>query len=230
MTRWVLLHGWATDHQIWQRQAAAFADRVLFDCPDLPRWEVSWLLEFLDQSPPAATVLLGWSLGSMLACEACAVGHYRPRALVLLAPCASFCQRPDYPWGVSPAILRGMRQRLRREPDKVCQEFYQQLLAPAEQDQWPALEELLPAVCKPDWLADGLDYLQQRDLRPLLSRVQADRILLLHGAEDRIVPPAHSRFLQEHWPQAELVLLPETGHVPFFTRAERVNQLLAGLV
>jgi pimeloyl-ACP methyl ester carboxylesterase len=38
-------------------------------------------------------------------------------------------------------------------------------------------------------------------------------VLLVHGGEDRVVPPAHSQWLVRHCPSAELWLRPRDGHV-----------------
>lgn len=226
MTTLVLLHGWATDHRIWSSQIQSFSGRARLQLPDFPRWEAAWLADYLSAIPAAATILVGWSLGGMLALEACARARYRPRALVLIATGASFCRRPDFGLGVAPAVVRGMRQRLRREADAVRQEFYRQLLGPGDQGWIEELAALLPASCPPAWLAAGLAYLERQDLRPLLPQVAAEAILLIQGARDRIFPPAQAYFLQEQLPGAVLQLLPGTGHLPFLTQAPTVNRLL----
>ena len=43
--------------------------------------------------------------------------------------------------------------------------------------------------------------------------------LLLHGAEDRIVPASHAAWLASHLPDAELWLTPEDGHISVLHRA-----------
>jgi pimeloyl-ACP methyl ester carboxylesterase len=44
-------------------------------------------------------------------------------------------------------------------------------------------------------------------------------VLLLHGEQDGIVPAAHSRWLAEHCPTAELRLFPADGHISVLTHA-----------
>ena len=70
----------------------------------------------------------------------------------------------------------------------------------------------------PGTLAAGLDYLLNRDLRPLLPRLPAGAVII-QGQEDRIVAPAQGEFLQEQLPGARLNLLPGAGHLPFLTQA-----------
>ena len=55
MNTLVFLHGWATDGNIWRRQAEAFSGqgfKVL--TPTFPVWEVSWLTVYLQELPLAA--------------------------------------------------------------------------------------------------------------------------------------------------------------------------------
>ncbi len=52
-------------------------------------------------------------------------------------------------------------------------------------------------------------------------------VRLFWGTEDRTVPLAHSEQLLELLPRAELILIPDTGHVPMVESFERFNPLLA---
>ncbi|GCE78147.1 alpha/beta fold hydrolase [Cellulomonas biazotea] len=44
-------------------------------------------------------------------------------------------------------------------------------------------------------------------------------VLLLHGAEDRVVPPSHARWLAAHLPRARLRVVPGAGHISVLTAA-----------
>ena len=168
----ILVHGWAADSRIWEKQREALEGRAKVWIPELPVWEAAWLQEKLGDFDPAVTILVGWSLGGMLALEACAAG-YRPRALLTIAACASFCRRPDYGVGVAPAAVRGMRQRLQTAPAQVVHNFQRQLLAPGERQWEDYLAKLLPQGVDVPHLSQGLAYLQTRDLREVLPRVEA---------------------------------------------------------
>jgi len=222
----VLLHGWAADSRIWAQQREDFGDQARLWTPDLPVWEADWLAEKLQQFDPAATILVGWSLGGMLALEVCAAG-FRPRALITMATCASFCRRPDYGLGVAPAVVRGMRQRLKTQPLQVVQDFYRQLLSPQELQWQEKLQGLLPQELEPEWLAQGLEYLRSHDLRGELTDVEAEALVIVHGDRDRIAAAAQAYFLREQLPGARLVILPGAGHVPMVTHSRELNKLLA---
>jgi pimeloyl-[acyl-carrier protein] methyl ester esterase len=222
----ILIHGWAADGRIWEQQRAVLEQRAKVWALDLPVWEAAWLEGELRAFDPAQTVLVGWSLGGMLALEVCARG-FRPRALITLAACASFCRRPDFGLGVAPAVVRGMRLRLRTEPDRVVQDFHQQLLGPREALYQEEVHRLLPLDQDPEWLAQGLDYLRSRDLRGVLDQVEAQALVILHGDRDRITAPAQAYFLQEQLPWGRLVILPGAGHVPMVSRSQELNDIIA---
>jgi pimeloyl-ACP methyl ester carboxylesterase len=71
---------------------------------------------------------------------------------------------------------------------------------------------------------DDVSYVTPWDTQP--SDVAAP-VLLLHGEQDGIVPAAHSRWLAEHCPTAELRLLPDDGHISVLTHARDALEWLA---
>ena len=54
--------------------------------------------------------------------------------------------------------------------------------------------------------------------------------LVLHGALDRVVPSAHSEWLFERCPSAELRLTPDDGHLSILRAAESALEWLCDRV
>lgn len=68
-------------------------------------------------------------------------------------------------------------------------------------------------------------------LQAVMGHDVADRLgeiaaptLVMHGMDDRLIPPANGRLLAEHIPGARLVLYPDAGHLFFIERAAEVNR------
>lgn len=59
-----------------------------------------------------------------------------------------------------------------------------------------------------------------------LHRVQCP-VLLLWGAEDRLVPPAYGEAYRKYLPQAEWQLIPQCGHLPMFEREPQFVEAVA---
>ena len=70
MTTLVFFHGWGASGRVWERQAAAFGDRMPVLTPTVPVWEVGWFAEYLRGLDLQECLLVGWSLGGMLLLEA----------------------------------------------------------------------------------------------------------------------------------------------------------------
>jgi pimeloyl-ACP methyl ester carboxylesterase len=87
------------------------------------------------------------------------------------------------------------------DPDKITDTVWEGYQKPLQADHWDrALWELSAAPRGPD-LADQLDRL-------------ALPILVITGDDDRIVPTEQSIRLAEELPNAQLVVIPNCGHVP----------------
>ena len=226
MTTLVFFHGWGASGQVWERQAAAFGHRMTVLTPTVPVWGAGWFSDFLREMPLKDCLLVGWSLGGMLLLDALSrLTGSPPGGLVLVGVAPVFTRRRDYPRGQPPAVVRAMRRALAADPPRLLAEFAGQCLAPGEGAMLSQAREALASQAAPETLAAGLDYLLNRDLRPLLSRLPAGAVVI-QGQEDRIVPPAQGRFLQEQLPGARLHLLPAAGHLPFLTQAAAFNGIL----
>jgi pimeloyl-ACP methyl ester carboxylesterase len=222
----VFLHGWGATGNIWRRQREAFTGPgVTMLTPTLPAWEVSWLTDYLQELPLAETILVGWSLGGMLLLETLAGELFEPAKLVLVATPASFCQRPDHPWGQSRSAVRALRRALITDSRRGLADFASRCLAPGEANfQKDLLKDFQPGTNGAD-LAAGLDYLLNTDLRPQLARIRTETVII-QGERDAIVPPAQTVFLGRHLKNAQVVEFPEAGHAPFVTRAAEFNEVL----
>jgi pimeloyl-ACP methyl ester carboxylesterase len=91
-------------------------------------------------------------------------------------------------------------------------------------DRWPFyLEEngRTPIAA----LAHRTSLLARLDLRPILSQVEAE-LLLIHGKEDRIVPLRYHDEVARALPRSQSVTMPTVGHIPHLTHAEWLADLI----
>ncbi len=171
------------------------------------------LAGLLDASQ-GAVVLVGWSLGAMLAIEAAAAFPEKIAALVLISGTARFCAAPEHQ-GVAPAVLRAMKVGFKRNPQSVLRAFYAQCAAPhaehisgADERHWTAC---LPSEQARHKLLNGLFYLESADLRNILPQLNLP-VLVLHGRADMIVPWQAGAQLAKCLPCGNWKLFDGVGH------------------
>ena len=225
----VFLHGWAASGAVWRRQEEAFAGEFRVLSPDLPTWDPGRLAAYLQDLPLKDAVLVGWSLGAMVLLEGLASLAEKPGALMLVGVAGAFCRRPDQPFGQEAAVVRAMRRALAADPARVLKDFARRCLAPGEEDFREEAEAMFAPNMPVAHLAQGLDYLLQKDLRGLLPGVEG-RVAVVQGEADAIVPPDQGRLLAGRIQGSRLFLLPGAGHLPFLTRGREFNEILRGFL
>lgn len=174
--------------------------------------------------------LVGWSLGGQVALAA--LPRLRPRVarLVLVSTTPRFTLGDDWPHGLPAASLEALARRVRRDPARAVDRFFEGMfvdgeLGPATRSLATALRAAVPPPDAGAALA-GLDVLAATDLRPVLPRVDLPT-LVVHGERDPICPAGAGRALAEAIPGAGLALLAGAGHAPFLSRpAELAAALL----
>ncbi len=220
-----LIHGWASDPSVWEPLLPRGARQTFW--PSFSKVETKdGLLRAASAAlPDPPALLIGWSLGAMLALELALAAPARVRALVLFGGTPRFvCRDRRYGWPKS--VLQRMRQRLTQDPQSVLAAFQKQMFSPGEQtalrlyrNSFPPSE---PGAFSPAGLQAGLDYLAETDLTRRLPELQCPA-LWIHGAADRICPVGALEALPASHRKR---ILPGTGHVPFWTQPESCTRYL----
>jgi len=173
-------------------------------------------------------VLGGHSMGGYVAFRVAARHRHRLSGLVLIDSRAA----ADTPEGVEQrrasiaAITTGGR-------DAFLDAFLPLLVAPATRDRQPEVMELLRAIAAgiPDHVLTGcLEGMMTRpDSHGLLAGLDLPA-LLIHGADDAVMPPAEARALALALPRGELLEVPNAGHTPTIEQPELVGEAIARFV
>ena len=220
----MLISGWGATDRMWDalRGQLSHSDAQVLGWNDAMR-EPSTLPRRL-ASRPGPWLLVGWSLGAIVALEAALEGVLPLAGLILIAGTARLCRDDGYV-GADPREVRAMQSRLARAPERVLGDFAARLAAPDGDDAIRAdYLDQAERFSAAD-LAMGLEALAARDLRPLAGKL-AVPTLLVHGDADEVVPLASTRDLAARVPGARLEILPRRGHaLPLTVPGE-----LAGLI
>jgi pimeloyl-ACP methyl ester carboxylesterase len=79
-------------------------------------------------------------------------------------------------------------------------------------------------------IADYYRALMSHDKLAALPLLASTRVLIICGEHDLLTPLEHSREMAEKLPNAELVVVPQGGHVALMEYPDIVNEALAGLI
>jgi pimeloyl-ACP methyl ester carboxylesterase len=167
--------------------------------------------------------LFGLSEGASMSILFAATYPERTAALVLRGPFARTLWAPDYPWGrTEEDYEREIERELRIYGPREQALDTVRSLGRFKDDEIDAFVDYLRYSASPGMLEALLRMNKEIDIRDVLPAVRVPT-LVLHGAEDELVPPAAARYLAGRIPGAQYVELPGVGHLALGGRDTRIN-------
>lgn len=235
----VFIHGAANDHSVWALQSRylAFHGRAVL-AVDLPGHGRSagapltnvealadWTVALRDAAGVASAVLVGHSLGALVALHAAARHPARVRGIALLGPAV--------PMTVSDALLELATADDPRARELIVGWSYStaaQLGGSPVPGMWLAgnarrlMQRMRPGVLATDLLAchryaEGL---------AAAAQVHCPALLIL-GGRDIMAPPRNAQALAAALPQHQTVTLPRCGHALMAEEPDAVREALLAL-
>ncbi len=192
----VLLHGWGMTSTSMQPLLAPLQELTEVWCVDIPGFGGSdtpadfteaGVLASLAEALPERVLLMGWSLGGMLATAYAAAYPERVTGLVTLAANACFVARADWPTAMEPAVNARFNEAFARDPEATLGRFCG-LVAEGSPEGRQRLRQLrnMADTPRPLW-GQALEYLAAADHRRALRQVSVPA-LHLYGERDVLVP------------------------------------------
>ncbi len=231
------LHGWGQSRQVWYQQMDTFADAQFLNLPghggDSLHNEAShddWIEAIAEQLPETPGIIVGWSLGGIIAMQLALKYPEKIKGLVLVSTTPSFCDRDDWAHGCDQTTFdvfeNGIKENsaktmgrffmLMLQGDVISRSDYNQIARSAIDKDHPPSQAILEK---------GLHHLATTDLRETVSSISVPT-LMMHGAEDAIVPVGAGAWLAETLPRATWQMFDKCGHAPFLTHPETFNESL----
>jgi len=235
----VLLSGWALGTGVWAFQENCFSEgRVLkIDYHHSinnalpgsgPSMYAAAALDRIKVEAGERVILIGWSLGTLVALELAGLAAGKIVGMVLVGGTARFAGHGDYNCGLPRILVERMKRKLAKNCEKTLEGFYSEMFSPEEREKG-LMERFRKEILsqgsgwsKEELLA-GLNFLLHRDLRGKLAGIDIPT-LIIHGDKDEICPLPAGRYLHENLRGSQFRLLPGCGHMPFFSKAEVFNE------
>ncbi|MDO3383394.1 malonyl-ACP O-methyltransferase BioC [Gilvimarinus algae] len=237
----VLLHGWGFD----RASMASLVEplRALADvwCLDLPGFGESTPVEYradvladcLAEHLPPRAVLIGWSLGGVLAVDYAARYPERVTALATLATNARFVVSDTWPEAMAPDVNLAFNRGFACAPAATVKRFCA-LAAQGGREARPLARTLQQMSCplaepRADCWSEALEYLASRDMRKALAELTVPR-LHLFGEADALVPVSAGPAVAGLAPSAHIEVVAGAGHALHLDRPDFVAARLQTFV
>ncbi len=234
----VLLHGWGLNHAVWQQLLPQLTAHFMVLTPDLPGFGCAvscpdpYLLAdvaaMLAAQIPAGSLVLGWSLGGLVATQIALDYPAKVKALALVASSPCFVAGDDWP-GMAPTVLKQFAMALAKDVALTIDRFLaiQALGSDTARQEIKLLKQALLSLPLPQSaaLAGGLTLLAEHDLRSRLTELRIP-VAGCFGRLDSLVPIAMLEKLQTLLPTATLTILPKASHAPFISHPVEFTQWL----
>ena len=240
----VLLHAFPLGAGMWEGQVKALPPGWRLIAPDLRGFGGSTLPEpddsasMDDYATDVLDVLRELGITSAVI-GGCSMGGYATFALLRRAPATAeglvlidTRAGADTPEGR--ANRRSMLALLEREgPLGVARDMLPKLLGTTTCAERPEVEPLVRRLIKGQSAAAIrgaiLRMMQRPDAAELLPSLRVPALVVV-GEEDVLTPPAEAQKLADGLPDAELVVMPRTGHLPNLERPQAFNEILHGFL
>lgn len=236
----VILHGWGAASGILLPMAERLASNRpvwLVDLPGFggseqwPEFSLDGLLEQLSEQLPSSFVLMGWSLGGMIATAYAARYSGRVSKLITLASNVRFVVDSDWQCAMPKKIFSQFCQFFAESPSACLKQFIG-LEAQGDQAQRELMKQLRPfsAVESNSNWNEGLDLLGTLDNRNALQSLSVPG-LHLFGEGDALVPAAAGEAIADLNPGQTVLVIAERGHALHLSATDEVcaaiNEFLA---
>lgn len=225
----VFLHGWGYRPNVWQPVIDRLSGYSIHSpalaptSPDIATWADELALTLTGRS-----VIVGWSLGAMLALSLTQRHPDKLAGLLLIGASPCFVASDSWKHGLAPAIVSQFQTDFICNKARTLKRFLALQLM-GEQDRTDLQKILDPCLAQDEpnatALQTGLQILASSDLRHKLPASPVP-CTLLHGAQDALMPLAAAQYLHAHLPGSRLIVEDHAGHAPLFAKPGALAALI----
>jgi len=226
----VFLHGWGQSRQIWKQQQTCFPNASFLNLPGHGGTADAsdWVSAISEQLPASPSIIIGWSLGGIIAMQLALAAPEKVAALVLVSTTPSFCAKEGWKHGCSDEKLQAFASGIESQAAKTMSRFFALMFQGDDISRQQYNEIARTAFDKSNppseaGLSRGLELLERCDLRQQFTQIQQPA-LVIHGEQDAVIPCGAGQQLAEGLAHSSWHPITRCGHVPFLTHNKIFNE------
>ena len=235
----VFLHGWGVNAAIFQPLAKQLTENYQVICLDLPgfgdqvkafpsHYSLANVTSELSSKIPKNSIVVGWSLGGLVATQLALEYPEKVTKLVTIASSPAFVARDNWP-GIKPNVLAMFHQQLEGDISKTLAGFLklQAMGSPHVRDDIRIIKQLVELKPQPSKavLDSGLNILADIDLRDQLRNI-SQPFLRIYGKLDALVPYKAISQIDDLAPTSRSCVLAKASHAPFISHQVEFIEVL----
>lgn len=234
----VILNGWAMPCRIWGPFCDLLNSNLTYErCNVIDidrRLSVDEWMEYLDESIESDTLLIGWSLGGMLALQFASRYPDKIRGVCTLQMNPKFVACDDWPSAMDADVFNGFSQLAGSDVKTDVLSFIKRFafLVTAQGlnggGDLRALKSAFSVATIPakDVLCQSLELLALLDIRDTISSLEVPQLHLL-GENDQLVPQSVFIQFKALSDVAHIELIKGVSHCPCYSAAEPIAKRVA---
>jgi pimeloyl-[acyl-carrier protein] methyl ester esterase len=236
----VFIHGWGLNSGVWQPCVEQLQKSFRVITVDLPGfglnvdYEISpysikniaiKIADIIDE--PA--VVIGWSLGGMIATELACNHPLKVKGLVTVASTPYFVEQNNWP-GIKPEVLTLFHRQLEEDTQKTINNFLkiQAMGSPHLRHDIKQIRDLIMQYPMPNkkTLDLSLRFLENEDQRQQLTNV-TQPFLRMYGNLDGLVPKTIIDKVSLLVVESDVIIFDKASHAPFISELESFTDSLS---
>lgn len=229
----VFLHGWGVNSGVWQPMIDIIKDEFCITTIDLPGYGLNHqslpvpynlqnIAKMLATKLPANCILIGWSLGGLVAQQIAYAYPEKLKQLVLICSSPKFSKSVDW-FGIEPKVLDFFTQQLELDFSKTLDRFLaiQAMGSVNARQDAKIIKQAVQRYPLPSplALAAGLDILQNIDLREKFKSLSIP-CQMFFGSLDTLVPDKVAKPAQQLNSKVKIEIISNASHAPFISNTE----------
>lgn len=227
----VFLHGWGVNCGVFEGLLPFLEEEHTIRFIDLPGFgsnahldishlEFAQFCQLVEQQIPNNAILIGWSLGGLVAQQIASSENAKTNKIVLICTSPFFMQENTCWYGIKPNVLEGFQTQLSSDFKKTLERFLaiQSLGSDTARSDLKKIKTQIFQYDQPREAAlrKGLEYLQNIDLRDLVG-AEKTQTLRIFGSQDSLVPKKAIEKIKQLDPNGHYELIKGASHAPFIS-------------